>query len=304
MKRVGIVGASGYLGRHLYAHLTADDDCRVRAYDLSRHPSIPGAQFHRVDVRDPASLMDEFTDIDVVFYKVGLKGPARSFEHPVRSHALNTQGLLNVAAECLRAGVQQLVFDSTEAVFGPADAAPFEESQTPSPNSVYGGTKRTSEEYLHRLAADGSLRTVVFRYPRVVGRDGESVIARLADSISAGETITITASGEKRFDLVHVRDVVRWNRECVRNPDWFGTLHLSCGEAFTALELARAVADRLSRPLRSEVTDERSANDRLLPDHQELADARSRRRTGLEVEVTSLDGLVEGVLGDRDANRS
>lgn len=294
--RVGIVGASGFLGRHLYARLAADDGYRVTAFDLSRHPSIPTRDFREIDVRRPRSLGSSFDGIDVLFYRAGLKGPARSFERPVRFQQVNVQGLLNVAVECLHAGVGQLVFDSTESVFGPSDEAPFGEGQPPSPNSVYGATKRAAEEYLARLAVDSPLATVVVRYPRVVAGDDESVITRLARSIAGGETVTITASGRKKFDLVHLRDVLRWNRWCTEHRDWSGTLHVSCGEAFTAPEIARAVADEIGRPLRMQITDQRSENDRLLPDHAELDAARSRRRTGLDPEVTGLEELVRTVL--------
>lgn len=299
MTSVGILGAGGYLGRNLCAELAAEGACRVTALDLEQIPGVPAADFRSVDVTDPETLSGTLDGLDVVFYRVGLKGPAPSFDRPIAFQETNVQGLLNVAAECLHAGVDQLVYDSSESVFGPSDEPPFAENQPPTPNTIYGAAKAAAEDYLRRLAADTDLATVVFRYPRVVGGDGTSVITRMAEMISAGEAVTITASGAKRFDLVHLRDVLRWNRWCIAHPRWSGTLHVSCGEAFTATEVARAVADELSRPLRSEVTDERSENDRLLPDHAELATAASRRRTGLGVEAARLEELVAATLAGR-----
>lgn len=299
MIRVGIVGASGYLGRHLFAALAGDDGCRVTALDLERHPSIPAEDFREVDVSRPRTLDGAFEELDTVVYRAGLKGPAASFSRPVRFQEVNVQGLLHVVEACLRTGVSQLLYDSTESVFGPSDDPPFTERQPPDPNTVYGATKRVAEEYLRRLDADGALATVVFRYPRVVGGDGASVITRLAETIAAGETVEITASGAKRFDLVHLQDVVRWNRWCIRHVGWSGLLHLSCGRAFTAPEVARAVAEELSQPLRLQVTERRTPNDRLLPEHVELDTARSRKETGLDVRLTDLEELVRAVLSER-----
>jgi nucleoside-diphosphate-sugar epimerase len=53
-KKIAVLGATGYLGRHVAAHFQAAGH-DVAAYDLGSAAGVPGLRFRPLDVTDAAA---------------------------------------------------------------------------------------------------------------------------------------------------------------------------------------------------------------------------------------------------------
>jgi len=293
--KVGIVGGAGFLGRNLYRAIIRQGEHQPHIFDLHRPAEATVEDFTFLDVTEEQTVRGAFNGFQLLFYKTGLMGPAASFEAPWDFYRLNLEGALRVLEECVRSGVEQFVYDSTECVFGHGNDSPFSKTERPRPASVYGATKASCENYLRHAAATESIAAAIMRYPRVISRINENVFTSIQRMVTEGREIRLSAGGEKRFDVVHLDDVVRWNL-------WFlsrrfsGTLHVTAGFPLTVKDVIRGLAERITgdpayRAVLS--SDELSLNDRLLPDPMLLDDRRSRELTGLEVQRTSLEQFLD-----------
>ncbi len=106
--RVGVVGASGYVGRRLIPALR-DEGAKVRA--ISRRPNadlelVEGIEVAQGDALDRASLDRVFEGLDVVYWLVHSMGAGGDFAELDRQAARNAAG----AAEA--AGVKQIIYVS------------------------------------------------------------------------------------------------------------------------------------------------------------------------------------------------
>ena len=118
--RTLITGASGLVGSHV-ARALADrgDDLRVALRERSRLDNLAGLEYEAVtaDILDRRSLRRALKGIDRVFHVAGmtsLRAPAD------RLYRTNVEGTRTVLEECLRAGVERVVYTSSVAAIGPA----------------------------------------------------------------------------------------------------------------------------------------------------------------------------------------
>lgn len=84
-----VTGAAGFIGQHLAAALIARGD-RVHAVDVELHEEAPeqvrrlreaGADYHRVDLTDPARVA-ELPEVDGVFHLAALNGTQNFYSSP------------------------------------------------------------------------------------------------------------------------------------------------------------------------------------------------------------------------------
>jgi uncharacterized protein YbjT (DUF2867 family) len=104
--RVGVVGASGYIGRRLVPELR-DQGAQVRA--IVRRPNEDLERVRDVEVAlgdalDGASLDRAFADLDVVYWLVHSMGSGGDFAE------LDRQAAANCASAAAQAGVRQIIY--------------------------------------------------------------------------------------------------------------------------------------------------------------------------------------------------
>ncbi len=172
-----VTGGAGYIGSHVVAALARAGTRAVVLDDLSnssrgvldRLAEITGeaVPFVHADVRDRQALRATFAahPIAAVVHCAGLKAVGESGERPLAYWDVNVGGTFALAEVMGEAGVATLVFSSSATVYGQPDALPVGEESPVRPQSVYGRTKRTVEDFLRDLArGNANWRIAVLRY--------------------------------------------------------------------------------------------------------------------------------------------
>ncbi len=159
-------------------------------------------------------------------------------------------GSLNVILNCLKFGVDKLVYASSGgAIYGEPQYLPADEKHPINPISQYGISKHTVEHYLYLYSVLDGLNYVVLRYPNVYGPrqnpEAEAgVVAIFAGKMLKGEQPTIFGSGDKTRDYTFVSDVVAANilaMESGRN----GIYNIGTGKQTSDQEIFDTVAEVL-----------------------------------------------------------
>jgi nucleoside-diphosphate-sugar epimerase len=119
---VGITGGSGFLGRHLAAHLVADGHA-VRVVDHHRAEApLPAGlggvdvAFVAADVTDARALGPALGGVDAVVHLAGIALPGRCREHPLEAFRANALGTATVIDVCRGAGVRRVAIASSRHV--------------------------------------------------------------------------------------------------------------------------------------------------------------------------------------------
>jgi dTDP-L-rhamnose 4-epimerase len=145
---------------------------------------------------------------------------------------------------------------------------PVREDATLRPVSVYGISKRDTEELALVLGEAYGFEAVALRYLNVYGprqalaNPYTGVAAIFSARLLAGRPPRVFEDGEQIRDLVHVSDVVRATRlamDAERAPG--NAFNVASGRRIRIGELASRLCDRLAPELRPEITGEFRAGD-------------------------------------------
>jgi UDP-N-acetylglucosamine/UDP-N-acetylgalactosamine 4-epimerase len=155
--------------------------------------------------------------VDFVLHQAGLGSVPRSLEDPLRSHATNVNGFLNMLVAARDSGVRAFVYASSSSVYGDHPALPKIEENIGSPLSPYAATKRVSEIYADVFARSYGRASTGLRYFNVFGPRQDpngayaAVIPRWFAALLAGHSVVINGDGETSRDFCYVENVVQAN---------------------------------------------------------------------------------------------
>lgn len=198
-KTVLITGGTGSFGRKVVEHLLSVEpevrEYRVFSRDECKQEQMriefanPKLRFFIGDVRDCESVNHAMRGVDVVFHAAALKQVPSCEFFPMQAVLTNIVGSENVVNSAIRAGVERVVFLSTDKAVYPINAM--------------GMTKALMEKIAQsvvRMSAAG--RTIVssVRYGNVMCSRG-SVIPLFIQQVKAGKPLTITEPEMTRFML-------------------------------------------------------------------------------------------------------
>lgn len=236
--RVLVIGASGFIGRHLMRHLVGAQHSVVAGTFRSRVPANDGNSWYRVDVTDPAGLEYVFEAVrpEVVVHLAALADVGTAEREPQRAAAVNVGGTTCVAG-LTEQHQAKLVYVSTEYVF-PGATGYYPEDATPHPTTQYGRTKLEAEREAARHCSRWSvLRTsIVYGWPEPGQRNYGPWLL---------ETLQNGNAYHARTDVyrtpIYVGHLVEGIAALVAG-DHYGTFHLAGKDWVSMYDFARAIA--------------------------------------------------------------
>lgn len=229
-RAVLVTGGAGYIGSHAALALR-DAGIRVVVLDdLSTGTEAaipPGVTLIRGSTADTDLIVTliRLYDIDAVMHFAGSLVVPESVVHPLAYWRNNVANTMNLAEACVIAGVGQLVFSSTAAVYGLSDAAQVDEDTVPAPINPYGSSKLAAERLLADISAAHGIRVAVLRYFNVAGADpdgragqrtvGATHLIKVACEVATGQRAGMsvfgcdydTVDGTCVRDFIHVSDL-------------------------------------------------------------------------------------------------
>jgi len=263
MTKTLVTGGCGYIGTHLTHALVDRGDTVVIIDDLSegRTDFLPeDFTLHTIDCgssTEVAPILEDYGP-DVVFHLAGSIVQPESITDPLTYYRNNSLNSLNFLTTCLEAGIRNVVFSSTAAVYGSKITRPITESDPMQPETPYGRSKAMTEWLLEDLARISDLRYTALRYFNVVGADPElrcgqcsrqaTHLLKIAMEAATGQrdglgifgTDYPTRDGTCIRDYLHVTDLVDAHLlaadDLVRNRE-NRILNLGTGAGFTVREI-------------------------------------------------------------------
>jgi nucleoside-diphosphate-sugar epimerase len=167
----GITGASGFIGRHLVAHLRTRPEIALRLFGRTATP-IDG-----LAVAPLAGDLRVFAGIDTLFHLAGIAGGGASDDAYDAVNRELTVAALRAAAE---AGVRRFVFMSTLHVHGRWSPQPVGPHSAFDPPNAYARSKIAAEREIAALAPRLGIEWAVLRPPLVYGRGARGNFAQMA----------------------------------------------------------------------------------------------------------------------------
>jgi uncharacterized protein len=226
--RVGLVGASGFIGKHLSAVLTGRGDEVVPA-----------------SLRDPRAAAEAVRSCEVVVNVAGepiAQRWTRAAKERIRSSRVDgTRELLDALA---RAGERPTAYISASAVgyYPPSETATYTELSGHG-DDFLGQLCAAWEREAERAAAL-DMRVAIVRAGVVLGRDG-GALSKMLPSFQLGFA-GVLGSGKQWFSWVHIGDVT--GIYCMAIDGASGTFNATAPHPVTNYDFTKTLATVLHRP--------------------------------------------------------
>ncbi|MCC6179552.1 MAG: NAD-dependent epimerase/dehydratase family protein [Chloroflexi bacterium] len=242
-----VTGASGFVGRHVSAFLTARSHEVIRAArpGPDRTGVVPleaGARALREALRRRP---------DVLIHAAGTAQVSESFDDPCADFASNVDLYLDVL-EAVRdtAPRCRVALVSSAAVYGDPQVLPIGEDAPIAPVSPYGHHKAIAEQLgvmYHQVFGLATCSARIFSaYGRGLRRQVVYDAIQKFQTAHAGAPAVFRGTGDEARDFIHVEDVARGIDTLVRGADWTGEAYnLASGEATSIADLVATIRDEL-----------------------------------------------------------
>ncbi len=217
MKHV-LIGGNGFLGQETKRQLVARGDCDITVVDMAesfaRFPPEPmdRVSYVTADISKPGALDGISLAPDDVIHHLATKliiPNAPRFKRDAFFRICAVDGTRKILAWMKQQANHNLVFWSTDMVYGPALTIPRPEDHPRHPYGPYGRSKVAAEDIIAVALKAGDITCTTFRPRLILGPGRLGIFEVLFKLIDRGWPVPLIGPGTTRFQFVAVSDCAR-----------------------------------------------------------------------------------------------
>lgn len=210
-----LVGGNGFVGRSAVDRIIADGEDTAVVVDLPE--SLVANPIRRdeaiseypADISVSGALDDLFTGPDDVVHHLATllitpNKPRFGRDEYFRKCAVD--GTRELIGWQKRNGCRNLVFWSTDMVYGAAIEVPRTENHPQKPFGPYGRSKVAAEKIVNAEVQAGQLNCTIFRPRLILGAGRVGIFKLLFDAVDSGRIVPLIGRGTTHFQFVAVHD--------------------------------------------------------------------------------------------------
>jgi UDP-glucose 4-epimerase len=195
IKKVVVVGGSGFIGSHVADHLS-DAGYQVTIYDKTKSQWLRSDQEMVIgDVQDSKKLNQTIDGAEVVYNFAALADLNQALKQPLKTVNINILGNLNVLEACCAYGVKRFIYASTVYVHSRE-------------GGFYRCSKQASEAYVEEYQKIYGLDYTILRYGSLYGprADETNGLYRVVHSALKNGIVSYKGDTDAMREYIHVED--------------------------------------------------------------------------------------------------
>jgi UDP-glucose 4-epimerase len=178
---------------------------------LGQAVQSPSFRLERGDLMDLDQLTGAIQGCDFVFHLAANADVRWGLDHPRKDLEQNTIATWNVLEAMRAAGIRQIAFSSTSAVYGEPQVIPTpEDAGFPLQTSLYGASKLAAEGLIEAYCEGFGMQSYIFRFVSILGEryTHGHVFDFYRQLRDHPERLEVLGNGHQRKSYLHVQDCV------------------------------------------------------------------------------------------------
>lgn len=246
--RCAVIGACGYIGKHIVKYLEERYQIVPDTYDVcdSIQPN-----YKKVDLTDKDSVANINFDVDYIFNFAGLTGTYAGFEKYESYVNINEIGLLNLLDAIRKSDYSpKVIFPSTRLVYKGVDN-PLREEDEKETKTIYAVNKLACEGLLYAYHQSFDIPYTIFRicipYGNLLSNDYSfGTVGFFIRQAKAGKDITLYGGGDIKRTFTHMEDLCHQIIEGAFASGSNGQIFNVGGETLSLREAAKIIASKFN----------------------------------------------------------
>jgi len=237
-KKVSIIGAEGYLGRHI-TQVFKNLDFELDLYNRSNFETFK-------------------TDVDFIFHLAGKTGTLDGFDNFREYIESNEMSLLTILEKVRKSTHRpKIIFPSSRLVYRGQKNTPLVEDATKEAKTIYAANKLACESYLKMYKDTFEINYSIARICVPYGNEFDDqysygTIGSLLTQASQMGEITLFGDGNQQRSLIHISDLANNLVKAAVNPKTDDLIfNLGGPESFSIKELAELIAQKYHAEVKS-----------------------------------------------------
>lgn len=255
-KRIGVLGASGFIGRNLLNSLAALD-AKVVCLSRTKPTNITtNASWLTGGYNDTIILEEFLNNCDIIYHLIGSASP--SLVQSDKIGDINESVIPNIKMldACARLGNKCLIYISSGGtIYGSQNKLPINEDASTNPISAYGINKLTVEKYINMYSVEGKIKSNIIRLSNPYGpyqgqNKNQGFLGVCLKKHVEDQEIEIWGDGSTIRDYVYISDVIDALIK-LGNPDYNGhILNLASGIGYTQKQIISEIENVVGQKLK------------------------------------------------------
>jgi UDP-glucose 4-epimerase len=234
MKKVCVIGGSGFLGSHVCDRLS-ETGCAVTIFDRESSPWRRPEQAMIVgDLLDPVALGNAIEGSEAVYNFAAIADLDEALDKPLETVRVNILGNVQVLEACRRHNVARYIYASTVYVYSRE-------------GGFYRVSKQAAEHYIEEYQRSYGLDYTILRYGSLYGprSDRRNGLYRIVKEALETGKVSYEGNSESMREYIHVDDAAR--ASVVALGDQFLNQHvvLTGEEPMRVMDLLKMLAEIL-----------------------------------------------------------
>lgn len=229
--KILVTGGAGFLGSNLVDKLVENNEVYIfdnLSTGLESNINT-NAKFINLDL---STLKDQY-EFDIVVHlaaQINLRKSMIDFDFDAEQNILGTLNILK------NVKFKKIIFSSTGgAIYSPKASLPWNELSETHPQSFYGLSKLSAENYIRLFCKNNGIKYTILRFANIYGPRQNSkceagVISIFMDNIKNNLPLQIFGDGSQTRDFIYIDDVVSAIEKAIYN-DHQGTFNISTDAA-------------------------------------------------------------------------
>lgn len=217
MTKVLVLGANGFIGKHLSERLSALPGVELTLFsrtisDHLRQITQNNANYISGDFSDSLLISSILKNQDIVYHLISSSFPSNSWKHPIIDVTENLVPSIKLFELCAEACIKRVIFlSSGGTVYGRKERRLTEEDSL-EPFSPYGIVKASLEHFLRYYEVKSDLKYDIYRVSNAYGpylnKIGFGVINTWLKAALDEKEILLMGDGSVQKDYIYVGDVI------------------------------------------------------------------------------------------------